>query len=334
MPTCPNCGEIVMEGDPYCGNCGTTFNWADDWQPSYEPSYGSGGYRSDLNETERAKRRLESLKRTYENSLKRAREEEQGEFKVKYYGEAVEDARKYWEESERCGCEVDGMPKMSRILSNSDVDWISDRHYNEDFKLHILSRPEKEDLENILKATNNRNRIRQNKEKHRQRHEEAKRRSAVMNAIYSRENYFKHIEKGNDAALKNKFKKAVKEYGNAVNDYEAYFKSGYSNDTLRDEMPDRKLTLEAVDNILEIYKKTHPLLTSKKSHNRINSEIVEMLDGEWDERLMVADCEVREILHQRQLKKEKRKEEIVDKGSDVIVGARIVGDKIRGMFRK
>ena len=23
MPTCPNCGEIVMNGDPYCPNCGS-----------------------------------------------------------------------------------------------------------------------------------------------------------------------------------------------------------------------------------------------------------------------------------------------------------------------
>ena len=27
MVTCPNCGEIVMNGDPYCTNCGTTFRW-------------------------------------------------------------------------------------------------------------------------------------------------------------------------------------------------------------------------------------------------------------------------------------------------------------------
>ena len=27
MATCPSCGEIVMEGDPYCPNCGTTFIW-------------------------------------------------------------------------------------------------------------------------------------------------------------------------------------------------------------------------------------------------------------------------------------------------------------------
>lgn len=31
MPTCPNCGEIVMNGDPYCPNCGTVFN-----RPSYD----------------------------------------------------------------------------------------------------------------------------------------------------------------------------------------------------------------------------------------------------------------------------------------------------------
>ena len=30
MPTCPNCGEIVMNGDPYCSHCGTTFNWGYD----------------------------------------------------------------------------------------------------------------------------------------------------------------------------------------------------------------------------------------------------------------------------------------------------------------
>ena len=30
MPTCPNCGEIVMNGDPYCPHCGVTFRWVDD----------------------------------------------------------------------------------------------------------------------------------------------------------------------------------------------------------------------------------------------------------------------------------------------------------------
>lgn len=30
MPTCPNCGEIVMQGDPYCSHCGTAFRWRED----------------------------------------------------------------------------------------------------------------------------------------------------------------------------------------------------------------------------------------------------------------------------------------------------------------
>ena len=30
MATCPNCGEIVMNGDPYCSNCGATLRWISD----------------------------------------------------------------------------------------------------------------------------------------------------------------------------------------------------------------------------------------------------------------------------------------------------------------
>ena len=27
MPTCPNCGTIIMEGDPYCSHCGSHLQW-------------------------------------------------------------------------------------------------------------------------------------------------------------------------------------------------------------------------------------------------------------------------------------------------------------------
>ena len=40
MPTCPNCGEIVMNGDPYCSHCGATFRWDDDIDFG-DYSYGS-----------------------------------------------------------------------------------------------------------------------------------------------------------------------------------------------------------------------------------------------------------------------------------------------------
>ena len=27
MPTCPDCGSIIMEGDPYCSHCGAHLSW-------------------------------------------------------------------------------------------------------------------------------------------------------------------------------------------------------------------------------------------------------------------------------------------------------------------
>lgn len=31
MPTCPDCGSIIMEGDPYCSHCGAHLSWSDDY---------------------------------------------------------------------------------------------------------------------------------------------------------------------------------------------------------------------------------------------------------------------------------------------------------------
>ena len=30
MPTCPDCGSIIMKGDPYCSHCGAHLSWSDD----------------------------------------------------------------------------------------------------------------------------------------------------------------------------------------------------------------------------------------------------------------------------------------------------------------
>lgn len=40
MPTCPNCGSIVMEGDPYCSHCGAHFNWASIDEVDDVPEFG------------------------------------------------------------------------------------------------------------------------------------------------------------------------------------------------------------------------------------------------------------------------------------------------------
>ena len=39
VATCPNCGSIVMEGDPYCEHCGTTFEWDDDEYDDEDDDY-------------------------------------------------------------------------------------------------------------------------------------------------------------------------------------------------------------------------------------------------------------------------------------------------------
>ncbi len=38
MPTCPNCGSIIMQGNPYCTHCGTTLSWEND---DYDSTYRS-----------------------------------------------------------------------------------------------------------------------------------------------------------------------------------------------------------------------------------------------------------------------------------------------------
>nr|WP_295001399.1 zinc-ribbon domain-containing protein [uncultured Methanobrevibacter sp.] len=38
MATCPDCGSVVMNGDPYCPHCGAHLNWGfydDDEDDSY-----------------------------------------------------------------------------------------------------------------------------------------------------------------------------------------------------------------------------------------------------------------------------------------------------------
>ena len=47
MPTCPNCGSIVMKGDPYCSHCGAHFQWEDsddEYENRLENDYGEPDY--------------------------------------------------------------------------------------------------------------------------------------------------------------------------------------------------------------------------------------------------------------------------------------------------
>lgn len=44
MPTCPDCGNIIMEGDPYCEHCGAHLSWSDERESQPEENrYSEAG---------------------------------------------------------------------------------------------------------------------------------------------------------------------------------------------------------------------------------------------------------------------------------------------------
>ena len=332
-------------GDPVDDSNGGTMdamNWghgSDDEEDDHSSesngghsSYGS--YRPQPSREQRNLRRLSYKKDDYERKLKEARRQTNDEYRIKYYGEALKCAEEYFEESEKLGITVDGMPDRKHLLSKDDIEWISKKHYDEFFKLHILSTDQTANLEKLLKESGNGERIKSNEETRRTRSEENARRRGIDYAKYLMEDYFKHIEKANELILKNKPRHAIKQYQKAISSYEDFFQSNYATNTMKRQMPERKLTSDDVDKIMIIYKKTHPLLTSNKRSRKINGEIREMLSWFWDDRLDEADREVAQILEQRNLERQKRKEKVEGIAVDVIVGARIVGNSILNRFRR
>lgn len=301
---------------------------------SYGGSSSYGGYRPHADPEKLKRFSLNSKKEAYERNLKLARNQTDDEYRIRDYCEALECANEYFAESERLGITIEGMPDRNHLLSEDDVDWISKKHYDEFYKLHILSTDQTENLERLLKESGNGARIQRNENIRRQRSEAAARRRSIERVKYLKEDYFKRIEKANELVLKNKSRHALNEYQKAISSYEEFFQNSYATDEMKREMPDKSLTSEDVDNILKVYIKTHPLLTSNKVNMKTNREILDMLEEEWDDRLDEADRQIARILELKNLKKQKRKKEVENIAVDVIVGARILGDSILNRFRR
>lgn len=295
---------------------------------------GYGGYRRNVSPEEMNRRSLEGKKRSYEHKLEYARSQTNDEIRIRYYCEALEYAEQYYEESERLGITVEGMPDRNHLLSKDDVDWISKKHYDEFYKVRLLSTDPKENLEKLLRQSGNGHRIIKNKEIRRQKSEENARRIRIERTRDLKRGYFEHIEKANDYVLKNKSGTAIREYKNAISDYESFFQSEYAKGEMKRGMPERSLSEDDVDNIMTIYVNYHPPLRPCKANEKLNGEIIDLLDGKWDERLREADIEVGKLLEEKNLERQKRKEKVEDIAVDVIVGARIVGDSILKRFRK
>ncbi len=159
-------------------------NWGrggddDDDNYSFSGHGGSssyGGYRPQLSPEQINRRELGYKKDGYERKLKLARNQTDDEYRIRDYCEALEYAKEYFAESERLGITIEGMPDRNHLLSKDDVEWISKKHYDEFFKVHILSTDPTENLEKLLKESGNGDRIVRNKNIRRQRSEEAARR--------------------------------------------------------------------------------------------------------------------------------------------------------------
>ena len=330
---------------------GDPVDWGDGWMDAQnwgrggydDDSYGSrgheghsgyGGYRPHVDPEQIKRNSLKYKKDAYERKLKDARNQTNDERRIRYYIEALEYANQYFEESEKMGITIDGMPERNHLFSKDDVDWISEKHYDEFFKVHILSTDQRGNLERLLKESGNGRRIQRNENIRRERWEAAERRGRIEHVKNLKEGYFRSIEKANELALKNKPRHAIKEYHNAIICYDAFFRDSYATVEMRCEMPYKSLTPEDVENIMEIYKKTHPLLTSNRVNENLHGEIIDMLGGEWDCCLREADRQVAQILEMKKLKRQKRKQEVEDIAVDMIVGARIVGDHILNRFRR
>lgn len=323
MGICPNCGDWVDEGD-ICMSCaGASAGRADDifagsvssghvYQPSYEYI---------------EKRRKKDMKRqceNYEASINAARNETNDNSRRKHYSDALEHARKYSRLSESYVMSPCDMPNMKHALSDADVEWLGQRHYESQHKFALFGNDEKDELEDILKRSGNQRVIRENKSRYDALRRANAQRREIEDTIKLRRDYFEHIEKANSAVDDGKIKKAMKEYRKADYCWCEYFKRNYRSDSRSEEMPENKFFDDAVDHMMVIFVKTHPILTSKKKHLKIHSQIVEILDGKWDGRIAEADRRAQEVLDE----KHRKRQELFNKAGDVIVGARIVGDKI------
>ena len=332
-------------GDPVDDSNGGTMdamNWGHG-SDDEDNDYGSrghngnrsyGGYRPSVSQEEINRRKLGYKRDAYKRKLEKARNQTNDEYRIKYYGEVLECAHEYFEESKKLGVTVDGMPSKYNLLSKADIDWISKKHYDEFHKVHIISRDQTENLENLLKESGNADRIKKNKDAYKAEIKANAKRRGIQRAKYLKWNYFHSIEMANDFVLKNKPHQAINRYQEAISSYNRFFANEYAKESMKRNMPEKSLTPDVVDHIMILYKKTHPLLTSKKSDVQVNREILEMLGGDWDDRLAEADREVAQIVEQKNLERQRRKEKVEDIAIDVIVGERIVGNSILNRFKR
>ena len=341
MATCPDCGEIVMEGDPYCSNCGATFSWSDDEDDRDDYYSGGGSFtpspRSDAEI-------LRDYARSYSRYLEWARKASEDAEMIKYYNYALDYGEKYWDLAKRKGISGGSIPDRNNLLPTEDVGKCSSRHYELLGKAGFFTDYEtpRKGFEDLLIRSGNSHVVTSNNSRREEHLRIERERAALNHEIYSiqssRENYFKYLNKANDAVERDAPKYAIKNYKSAIESHENYFSKDYEqydgNNSKTMPQPPERLTDEARYYLLELYKRTHPLISSSKKSAEVNSEIVSILVDLHKDDLEKADIEVKEIIHQKELKRQRQKQQVEEVIVDGIVKTRILGGKIFGRFKK
>ena len=259
------------------------------------------------------------------------------------YKQAIEAHKSYWDRVSIIGphkIDYKEPPKSPNKLPYLSIQNCTNIH--RDYEACAISKKDrdaKKEYESILNETGNKNNVLANKR-------EVQEERTKHHIKYLRERYFGKIESGkkNVEASANYigYKLSIRSYKKAIEAHKEYFNSQYKrydHDGYKKlPQPPERLTDDAINDLLLLYKKTHSLKNSSKLVLNINLEISEMLMELHEDKLKNADEELKEQIHQEEIEKKRIKEERIEKIGNAVgetyVMAQIAADKIGNLFKK
>lgn len=261
---------------------------------------------------------------------------------ISYYKQAIEVHKKYYSHLCRIGIhkiDYKPLPKPPNVLPEIVIQVCSDIH--REYEISAISEKDKQakkDVESILRASGQDNIISQN-----QKLAENKTKEHIQNL---RRRYYEIISFANqladsDSRFNFSAKWSIKQYKYAINVHKEYFNSQYKKYdgdkySILPQPPER-FTDEAIHYLLILYKKTHPL-SSSKSDVKVNSEISKMLMELHESDLKKVDDELKEQIRRKKFEKEKLREQRIEKVNGIITdtyaAANIAASKLGNLFKK
>lgn len=262
---------------------------------------------------------------------------------IRYYKQAIEAHKKYSNYvSKRGNHKIDYKepPKLpKRLPENAIQNCINIHRGYEERGISQHDKEVKKDCESILNETGNNSKILTNKR-------EVQENKTEAHIKYLHRRYFDKIKSGNENVESSAnyigYKLSIRSYKKAIQAHKEYFNSQYKRYDPRGyktlPQPPERLTESAIENLLLLYKKTHPLKNSSERVLKVNSEISDILMELHEEELKNADEELKKQIKQDEIEKMRIREERIEK-IETAVGetyamAQIAADKISKLFKK